>query len=113
MKNLNDWRAVALVSVLALLLGLVSAIPTRAAPATFTADSQVWWRKAGIVIPTSVGEHVHVQVTVPASGVIVNGSVSVPYVIRGHDLTGPITSFRVSDGSTVKVTVVDGELELG
>jgi hypothetical protein len=76
--------------------------PAKGADATFTADSQGWWRKAGIVVPSQVGEHVHLQVTIPADGVVTNGTISVPYVIRAHDTTGRITSFRVSDGSTVK-----------
>lgn len=92
-------RLFALLAVLAMLPSAASA-----AEPTFTAESQGWWRNAGIVVPTDVGEHIHVQVTIPADGVIVNGPVEVPYVIKMHDGTGAITSFRVSDGSSVKQT---------
>jgi hypothetical protein len=104
MKNLNDWKTVALVSLIGLLLGLATAIPASSAPSTQTSESQGWWRRAGIVVPSQVGEHIHVQTTVPADGLIVNGTITVPYVIRAHNTTGRITSFRVSDGSTVKQT---------
>jgi len=104
MKGLNNWATVALVAFLGLLLGLVSAIPAHAAPATMTAESQGWWRNAGLNVPSQVGAHIHVEVTVPMSGHIVNGTIAVPYTIKAHDQIGAITSFRVSDGSTVKQT---------
>ena len=76
--------------------------PAKGAASTFTGETQAWWRLAGISIPSQVGAHIHLQATVPASGVIVNGRVSVPVTIKAHDQIGKITSFRVSDGSTVK-----------
>jgi len=104
MKGLNNWATVVLVAILGLLLGAVSAIPVHAGPATMTAESQGWWRNAGINVPSQVGAHIHVEVTVPMSGRIVNGTIAVPYTIKAHDQIGAITSFRVSDGSTVKQT---------
>ena len=104
MKGLNNWATVVLVAILGLLLGAVSAIPVKAAPANMTAESQGWWRNAGIHVPSQVGAHIHVEVTVPMSGRIVNGTIAVPYTIKAHDQIGAITSFRVSDGSTVKQT---------
>lgn len=102
MKALNTWQTVILVGLIGLLLGIASAIPTKAAPSTMTAESQGWWRKAGIVIPSQVGAHIHVETTVPMSGVVVNGTIAVPVTVRAHDQIGRITSVRVSDGSTVK-----------
>ena len=90
-------------AILAALLLIASLAPTStAAPPTVTLESQGWWRRAGIVIPTAVGEHIHVRATVPADGVVIDGKVDVPVTVVAHDTTGRIDYVRVSDGSTVK-----------
>jgi hypothetical protein len=100
----RSTKVLAAIAVVGLAVGICGPQGTEAAEPTFTADSQAWWRAAGIQIPNAVGEHVHVQVTIPADGVIVNGTIAVPVVVRAHDSTGRITSLRVSDGSSVKQT---------
>lgn len=59
-------------------------------------------RGAGIV----VGGHVHDEIAnMPNKGVVVpRGPYDFQVTLRGHDLTGRITSYRVSDYSTVKTT---------
>lgn len=51
-------------------------------------DAQVWWRKAGIIVPTLVGEHIHVEVEHPDPAVIYNGPVTFTVRILTHGLTG-------------------------
>jgi hypothetical protein len=47
--------------------------PAASAVPTVTLESQAWWRAAGISVPSQVGQHVHLTVTVPADGAIVDG----------------------------------------
>jgi hypothetical protein len=87
MRTRGDWRFVALFGVMALLFGL-AASPVSAAT-------------------VNVGQHIHVEIanhpvdttTVPRAPYTFN------VTLRAHDQTGRITSFRVSDYSTVKKTV--------
>lgn len=72
------------------------------APATLVLESQGWWRKAGISVPSQVGEHIHVQATVPVDGVPINGRISIPVKVTLHDATGATNFLRVADGSSVK-----------
>lgn len=89
-----------LVPLLALLFGF-AAVPVRGVT-TVTLESQGWWRKAGIVVPSQVGEHIHVQATVPVDGVPINGRIPIPVKVTLHDQTGKTNWLRVSDGSSVK-----------
>lgn len=50
-------------------------------------ESQVWWRKDGILVPQAVGEHIHVEVEHPGDGVY-DGKVTRTVRIRTHGLTG-------------------------
>lgn len=54
--------------------------------------SQDWWNKTGIVIPSAVGQHVHVDTCVPTG--IVNGTVTLRVVVTQHNGTGPIRWIR-------------------
>jgi hypothetical protein len=91
------------VSVVALTASAWSSSPPPAyAGASVTLDAQGWWRKAGIVVPSQVGEHVHVQATVPVDGVPINGRISVPVKVTLHNHTGKTNWLRVADGSSVK-----------
>jgi hypothetical protein len=97
-------HAAFLAAVAALTVGAWSSSPPPAysAPASVTLESQGWWRKAGIVVPSQVGEHVHVQATVPVDGVPINGRISVPVKVTLHNHTGKTNWLRVADGSTPK-----------
>jgi hypothetical protein len=86
MKHLDDRLFVVLFSLAALLFGLAG--PVRAATLV-------------------VGHHVHDEIAnLPNKGVsIPRAPYTFQVTLRGHDLTGRITSYRVSDYSTVKKTV--------
>jgi len=90
-----------LLALPATLLLLASIAPTAvgATPPTVTLESQSWWRKAGIIVPTQVGAHVHVKATVPADGTIVDGYVNVPITITLHDAAGKTNWFRMGSES--------------
>lgn len=72
------------------------------APPTVTLESQGWWSTPGIIVPTQVGQHVHVKATVPADGYVIDGLIDVPVTVTLHDQTGAAVTLRVSDGSTIK-----------
>lgn len=91
---------IVLFSITALLFGLAG--PTRGAVATVTLQSQGWWSKTGIVLPSQTGQHIHLQATVPVDGVPIDGKVAVPVSVALHAQTGATSYLRVSDGSTVK-----------
>jgi hypothetical protein len=52
--------------VAAFAAGLVGFAVKGAVP-TITLESQAWWSKAGISIPSTVGQHIHVKAMVPVS----------------------------------------------
>jgi hypothetical protein len=85
MRTRGDWKFVALASLAALLFGLATPV-----------------RGASLV----VGGHVHDEIAnLPNKGVaIARAPYDFQVTLRGHDLTGRITSYRVSDYSTVKTT---------
>lgn len=117
-------RLIALLAAGVLLLTVappVSAAPVMPSPAgcpagTVFVESQGWWNKNGIVVPTSVGHHTHVSVCEPVDGVVVDGTVDFQVGILTHDQIGTVTSFRVSDSSnvikTVPVSVGPGDAQL-
>lgn len=80
------------------------------AGATSGLESQAWWSKTGIVIPTSVGQHVHLAATVPADGEIVDGIVSIPITVKLHAQTGATSFLRAggwaSSGEIAAVTQI-------
>lgn len=70
--------------------------PTNLTPFTgpsVTVGSQAWWDKAGIVIPTRVGQHIHVDTKIPTFAVTASTLV-LPVTINQHNGTGPITWVR-------------------
>ena len=83
-----------------LLLGVLATPVTAAVPSTVTVESQAWWNDNGIVVPSSVGHHIHMQATLPTG--IVNGIIQVPIKITAHDQIGPITWIRAAQQSTEK-----------
>lgn len=96
-------RLAFIVSVVALTFtAMVVSPPPVYAGASVTLESQGWWRKVGIVVPSQVGEHIHLQATVPVDGVPINGRISVPVKVTLHNATGKTNWIRVADGSNVK-----------
>jgi hypothetical protein len=87
-----------LLPLLALLAFLPAAV--HAAPLTMTAETQAWWNRSGIVVPTAVGSHVHVLATVPADGAIVDGKVTIPVRVTLHNQPAPTNWFRIGTEST-------------
>jgi hypothetical protein len=97
-------RFVTAFAAVSLFVGAAQALaplPAAAGP-TMTVESQAWWAKDGIDIPHVVGHHIHVQATVPKTGVIVNGRVDVPVHLLLHDQVGKPNFIRWQDGSTTK-----------
>lgn len=87
-----------LITVLAALTLLP--VATNAAVPTVVLESQAWWRKAGIVVPSAVGAHVHVKATVPVDGAIVDGIIDVPYTVTLHDARGKTSWLRMGTENT-------------
>jgi len=83
------------------LLALLAMLPAsvQAAPSTTTLESQAWWRKAGITVPSAVGSHIHVDATVPRDGAIVDGQVSIPIRVTLHNAAGRTNWFRMGTES--------------
>lgn len=78
-----------------LLLLSFSASPVQAAdpvPATVVVESQGWWDTTGIVVPSRVGQHVHMQATIPTG--VVSGTLNLPIKITLHNQTGKVTWVR-------------------
>ncbi|HEY6013001.1 MAG TPA: hypothetical protein VIU37_03315 [Candidatus Limnocylindrales bacterium] len=90
------FAAAALLALVALPLPVGADIPRR------TLETQAWWNTAGLTIPGAVGQHVHLRANVPVDWTPLDGVVSVHVKVTLHNQTGKATSFRVSDGSTVK-----------
>lgn len=88
-------RRVLTAGVLAALL--VGPLATQAAVPTVTVEGQAWWRKAGIVVPTAVGSHIHLRATVPADGVVVDGVIDVPVTVTLHDAAGVLSNLLYQD----------------
>jgi hypothetical protein len=83
-------------------LGLLITAPTVHAtiPSTVVVESQAWWDKDGVSIPTKVGHHIHLQATLPTG--IVNGIIRVPIKITLHNQIGAVTWIRAAQQSTEK-----------
>lgn len=64
-------------------------------------ESQVWWRKAGILVPSAVGEHIHLEVEHPDPDRIYSGTVHFHVKVLTHGLTGTrgISFIRLQDQS--------------
>ncbi len=60
---------------------------------TVTFESQAWWNRDGIVIPSAVGHHTHALITSPTG--IVNGSVTFPIRLTLHDQVGSSSWLRL------------------
>lgn len=68
-------------------------------PATVIEESQGWWDSTGIVVPSKVGQHVHMQATIPTG--IVSGTLNLPIKITLHNQTGKVTWVRACRQSSV------------
>lgn len=56
------------------------------------AESQSWWRKAGLVLPSAVGEHIHVTACIPTGNV--DGTVTLAVKVTLHNATGAVKWVR-------------------
>lgn len=71
-------------------------------------ETQAWWRRAGIEIPTNVGEHVHLMACMPRDGVVItSNTLRIPYTVKLHNQSGPATWIRgcLESGSVGCTTV--------
>jgi hypothetical protein len=55
-------------------------------------ESQAWWAKDGITIPSNVGQHVHVAACIPTTPV--DGTVTLAVTVTQHNGTGAIRWVR-------------------
>lgn len=76
------------------------------ASALLRQEAQVWWSDAGIVVPSRVGEHIHLEVEQPDPARIYAGVETFHVRVQTHDLGGEgIGWIRVSDQSTERVRI--------
>ena len=73
--------------VAAFIAGLIGFAVKGAVP-TVNLSSQAWWNAAGIVIPSAVGKHVHLDATVPADGYPIDGLVTITGTVTLHGQIG-------------------------
>jgi hypothetical protein len=83
------------VTGLTLFAGLAGSAPSAAATPTITVESQAWWRREGITVPSQVGAHIHAKATLPADGHPVTGRLEIPVTITLHDARGSTNWFRI------------------
>lgn len=69
-------------------LSALDAFAATALPLGPRVESQGWWRKAGILVPSAVGEHIHLEVEHPDPKVIYDGLVTFTVRVQTHGLTG-------------------------
>ena len=63
----------------------VTPAPSPGCPAgTVLLEAQAWWREAGLVIPSQVGEHMHISACWPRYGTIVRDSLHVDLKVLIH-----------------------------
>lgn len=76
-------------------------------PTMLRAEAQVWWRKAGLVIPSLVGEHIHLFRDVPDTRLTYSGVVTFNTDVITHGLSGTegINWVRLSDQNGIKQTI--------
>jgi hypothetical protein len=96
------------------LLALLAQAPDSAACTGFPEprvwlESQAWWDTAGLVLPSRVGEHIHVGTCWPTTATggeaTLDGPQRLWIRVMLHRSTGKTSILRVADGSTVKKSV--------
>ena len=93
-------RAIIAAAILALLLPATATAVDPPAPTTGTpyagpcrpAESQAWWSKTPIVIPSNVGQHIHVATCIPTTAV--DGTLVLQVTVTQHNGTGAIKWLR-------------------
>jgi len=94
------------------LLALFAMLPAavHAAPPTETHGSQGWWLRSGIVVPTAVGSHIHLDATIVRDGFPVDGRLDIPATVTLHDAAGTTSWVRAG---TEAQTLFQQALKLG
>lgn len=71
---------------LAAVLIFIAAAPANAVEPCVKLGSQVWWRAAGLSLPSQIGEHIHIDACWPEYGTIITGStLHVDMVVTVHN----------------------------
>jgi hypothetical protein len=77
---------------------------------TETHGSQGWWLRSGIVVPTAVGSHIHLDATIVRDGFPVDGRLDIPATVTLHNAAGTTSWVRAG---TESQTLFQQALKLG